>query len=261
MFDFKLLVERLLLEQTEPFNILDTSWMLPVLNKQKELFNTPILSLEKLRQIYTLATGSYISPTAIQPYLEYDRIIDFIANTNFGNKKPDSLEDFLSPGWGEKGTPKNKDRALAVKSLTRDTWVITNTDVIKAITSYDSRNEINAEPYKNLSPLEAITKLLTSQKGYDVNLSKQIIQYPLSVNKNFTQNRYIMTSIYNIALDLLLYFRSEVMKNSNFYIKQLNIKDDQELKKNLELFAGNEKANTPAGIYFKQLYVEFVGGK
>jgi hypothetical protein len=258
MLDFKKITLSCI---TEAINILDTSWMLPVLNKQKELFNTPILSLEKLRQIYTLATGSYISPTAIQPYLEYDRIIDFIANTNFGNKKPDSLEDFLSPGWGEKGTPKNKDRALAVKSLTRDTWVITNTDVIKAITSYDSRNEINAEPYKNLSPLEAITKLLTSQKGYDVNLSKQIIQYPLSVNKNFTQNRYIMTSIYNIALDLLLYFRSEVMKNSNFYIKQLNIKDDQELKKNLELFAGNEKANTPAGIYFKQLYVKFVGGK
>ena len=256
MLDFNSIALSYLTEAGVP----TSSWFYPVIKQHINLFNTTDLNNDVLlNNLFWLSTKGYITSEELQPYEKYVHVIDFIANTDFSKGKPKTFEEFLK----NYGDATNVNRADQTLSLTKYNWSVTNRFVLGALTGYDKRAEINAEPYKNLPPLAAIIKLLTDQKGYDVKLAQQIIQYPLSVNKNFTKNKYAMTSIYNIALDLLLFFRKSVIDNNEYYLnmKELGLKDVNELEKCLEQFAGNEKANTPAGMFFKQLYVNFVNGK
>lgn len=138
-----------------------------------------------------------------------------------------------------------------------------NCNFSNAIDSYDPRDEIYTEPYQSLPPLQAITKLVTDQKGYDINLCQKIMQYPLSVNKNYTHNKYAMELIYNLALGFLVYFREQILIHKDVYKKKFNLDSitDDKFSKLLQQSAGNERVTDTRGNVFKTAFVDFVNGK
>jgi hypothetical protein len=89
----------------------------------------------------------------------------------------------------------------------------------------DETATIAAEPYLNLTPQQAIIKVLQDFGGYDQTTATNIIQYPAEAK--FTQraeniDNMVMKSIIEISKLSLIFYREQVQQNLNQIINILN---------------------------------------
>jgi len=129
----------------------------------------------------------------------------------------------------------------------------------------DQTQTLAAEEYLNLSPYDSIMKLLKEYGGYDIKLVKNIIYYPGETR--YTQKSNIdgpiLATIVEISKLMLLFYREEILKqiSTNEKIKNLNIEENN-FKNILDKSAGKINATFEnAGNALRNDYKNFTHGK
>lgn len=135
----------------------------------------------------------------------------------------------------------------------------------------DLTQTLAAEEYLNLSPYQAIVKLLQEYGGYDLDLIENILFYPgeTRYTQKIDVEGPILKSIIEISKLMLIFYREYIIEQKektghpiiNSVMEVLNIKSLQAFKNILDSSAGKLSPQGDAGRKLQQDYIKFVKGE
>ena len=135
----------------------------------------------------------------------------------------------------------------------------------------DKTQILAAEAYLNLTPYDAIMRLMREYGGYNIGIIKNILYYPGETR--YTQGNSIdgpvMGTIVEISKLMLMFYREYIMEQREktgkpavgSVVTALKLKDAAELKRYVDDSAGKLSVSTGTGKIIQNDYKDFVHGR
>lgn len=182
-------------------------------------------------------------------------------------------ELFSLPGVVTPADQKITDQAVSliqqkIDVLTRDKQGYKDYFVNRFKQLNDKTATIAAEKYLNLSPYVAITDILKEYGGYDMNLTKNILEFPTETDytiKSEAGKDPVLATIIEISKLMLVFYREYIIEqqevNAVIAVPDLQVQNVDELKQLVMNSAGKKSVTGRPAQIIQNDYKEFTKGK